>query len=369
MMNNPDFLYTDKLAVGYDHRALIQDISLQVQRGKILTLIGPNGSGKSTILKSLTRYLKPIYGTVLIGEEDIRNMNSQDFAKKTAIVFTDKLETELMTCKDVVATGRYPYTGRMGILTPQDHSKVQEAMELVRVWELRDRDYQMISDGQRQRVLLARAICQEPELVVLDEPTSFLDIHYKIELVQILRMLASVKNMAVIVSMHELDMAQKLADYVLCVKQNHILQFGLPQDIFQENMIRELYNLKAGVYNPLLGNLELRGKEGEADTFVIAGGGSGITTYRSLQREGTPFVTGILHKNDVDYEIAKMMATEVISEQSFEMIQNSTFEEAVAKMQKCNHVINCLTTYGTMNQRNLELWRLAQSFGKSVEEK
>lgn len=367
MNQEETFLYTDHLKVGYDKKTLIDDIQFQLQKGKILTLIGPNGSGKSTILKSLTKYLKPIKGSVYIENKDVQKMSNQDFAQKTAIVFTNQLRTEMMTCQDVVDSGRYPYTGKMGILSVEDKKKVQEAMELVRVWDLRNKDYQMISDGQRQRVLLARAICQEPDLVVLDEPTTFLDIHYKLELVQILRMMSKEKHIAVIASMHELDIAQKLADYVLCVKKDHVVQYGLPNEVFQEHVIQDLYDLKAGAYNPVFGSLELSGTKEKPKVFVIAGGGTGIETYRRLQKEGISFVTGVLHQNDVDYQIALPLAAKVISEKAFERIGEDTFQQAVEQMKQCEHVINCLNQYGTMNQKNQELLRVAEQRGLRVE--
>ena len=126
------------------------------------------------------------------------------------MVLTERLKPELMTCHDVVATGRYPYTGRLGILSKEDELKVDQAMEAVHAQELGSRNFQEISDGQRQRVLLARAICQEPEIMILDEPTSFLDIRYKLELLGILRNMAKEKGITVILSLHEIDMAQKM---------------------------------------------------------------------------------------------------------------------------------------------------------------
>jgi iron complex transport system ATP-binding protein len=293
-------------------------------------------------------------------------MTNKDLSYKVAVVLTEKLRTELMTCEDVVGTGRYPYTGRLGILAEQDRSKIREAMELVDIWGLRDRDFTQISDGQRQRVLLARAICQEPQIIVLDEPTSFLDIRYQLELLCILRNLAKTRDIAVIMSLHELDLAQKISDIVVCVKGEHIAHYGTPQEIFRREIILPLYDLSNGSYNPLFGSVEMGRPQGEPRIFVIAGGGTGIETYRALQKQGLPFITGILHENDIDYQLARDLAVEVLVEKSFERISDDIYQSAVKKLKACDWVINCLEYYGEMNRRNKELLDAAVTLGLKV---
>ena len=231
------------LAVGYQGNALISDINLKIKKGEIVTLIGPNGAGKSTILKSITRQLKLIGGEVYIDSEEIRKLSYKEMAVKAAVMLTERMKPELMTCHDIVATGRYPYTGRLGILSREDERKVDEALEAVHAQELGIRNFQEISDGQRQRVLLARAICQEPEIIVLDEPTSYLDIRHKLELLAILRKMAKENGITVIMSLHEIDLAQKISDQVICVKGDRIAEFGDPEEIFTEATIRDLYGI------------------------------------------------------------------------------------------------------------------------------
>lgn len=148
--------------------------------------------------------------------------------------------------------------------------------------ELADRDFSCISDGQRQRVLLARAICQEPEVIVLDEPTSFLDIRYKLELLTVLKQLVREKQVAVILSLHEIDLAQKLSDRLICVHNGRIERCGTPEQVFTGDYIRTLYDLERGTYNEQFGSLELERVTGEPRVFVIGGGGSGTALYRRL---------------------------------------------------------------------------------------
>lgn len=365
-MSEPYFFHTDQLSVGYDGKPLIRDIQIQLDRGQILTLIGPNGSGKTTILKSIAKYLKSLYGTVFIDNRALDDMTNRDLSFQLAVVLTERLNTELMTCEDVVGTGRYPYTGRLGILSERDHFLVREAMELVDIWNLRENDFTQISDGQRQRVLLARAICQEPQIIVLDEPTSFLDIRYQLELLQTLRMLAKIRGIAVIMSLHELDLAQKVSDVVVCVKGDRIAHYGTPREIFRRELIHPLYDLKSGSYNPLFGSVEMNRPAGEPHLFVIAGGGTGIETYRALQQKGLPFITGILHKNDIDFQIANDLASEVIAEQAFMRISPEVYQTAQLRLKSCDCVINCLYEYGEMNARNRDLLASARALGLRI---
>lgn len=365
-MSGQYYFYTDQLTVGYDGKPLITNIKMQLNKGQILTLIGPNGSGKTTILKSITKYLTSLYGAVYIDNRSIDDMTNKDMSYKVAVVLTEKLKTELMTCEDVVATGRYPYTGRLGILSERDRQQTRDAMELVDVWGLRERDFTQISDGQRQRVLLARAICQEPQIIVLDEPTSFLDIRYQLELLDILRNMVKMRNVAVIMSMHELDLAQKISDIVMCVKGEYIAHYGPPNEIFKRELIHALYDITSGSFNPLFGSVEMGKPQGEPKVFVIAGGGTGIAEYRVLQKKGMPFITGILHENDIDYQLATELAAEVISERSFMAIRDETLEAAIMRLQTCDTVINCLQSYGEMNAKNKILYKSAVALGLKI---
>jgi iron complex transport system ATP-binding protein len=360
------FFCTKQLTVGYDGVPLIKGIDIQLKKGQILTLIGPNGSGKSTILKSIAKYLKAIYGTVYVDGHSIDDMSNRDMSYQISVVLTEKIKTELMTCEDVVATGRYPYTGMLGILSRRDHQEVKNAMELVNARDLKDMDFTKVSDGQRQRILLARAICQNPQIIVLDEPTSFLDVRYALELLDILRRMAEDRNITVIMSLHELDMAQKVSDLVMCVKGDYITHFGSPQEIFQRELIGELYDLTNGSYNPLFGSFEMEKPKGDAKVFVIAGGGAGIDHYRALQKKRIPFVTGILHENDIDYQIAYDLASEVFFEKSFESISEDVYQRALGRMKSCDTIINCLNSYGVMNARNKELLEAAASLGLRI---
>ena len=357
------YLYTEHMAVGYGRRVLIDDISIRVARGEIVTLIGPNGAGKSTILKSIIRQLALMGGRVVLDGSGMENMSGRDVAKKMSVLMTERTRTELATCFDVAAAGRYPYTGHFGVLGERDRAAVTEALSLVHAKELAQEDFSKISDGQRQRILLARAICQEPEVLVLDEPTSFLDIRHKLELLAVLKEMAGERRAALILSLHELEFAQKISDVVVCVRGDHIDRVGEPEEIFTDAYIRQLYGIAHGSYNADFGCLELAAAAGKPQTFIIGGGGSGIALYRRLQRSGVPFAAGVLHTNDIDYAVAKSLAARVIAAAPFEPIDADAYEEARACMRTCHEVYCTLSGFGSMNGANRRLMEEARELG------
>lgn len=358
------YFQTKGLTVGYDGKPLIRDITIQIAKGEIVTLIGPNGAGKSTILKSITRQLKTISGAVEVEGQSLGSLSYKELATRMAVVLTERVRPELMTCLEIVATGRYPYTGRLGLLTRQDEEKVSAAMEAVHALELSDRDFNAISDGQRQRILLARAICQEPEIIILDEPTSFLDIRHKLELLSILRSMAKEKGITVIMSLHEIDLAQKISDKILCVKGETIDCFGTPEEVFREQKIRQLYEIEEGYFDPCFGSIELPKPEGAPEVLVLSNCGNGIPVYRRLQKENIPFCAGILYINDVDYQLARLLASEVITERPFHEISDEAFDRAMAKVRVCQKVIDAGCEIGPCNRRMREILDAAAALGK-----
>ena len=355
------------VAKAFGDKLLFDDLNFMLPPNGIVGIIGPNGAGKSTILKSIARQLSLIAGTVRLDGEDMKSLTGAELSKKMAVVMTKRLRGELMTCEDVVATGRYPYTGRFGVLRAEDHAAVQNAMELVQVAEIGDSLFDRISDGQRQRVMLARAICQEPEVIILDEPTSFLDIRHKLELLAILRRMAKEKGITVIMSLHEIDLAQKISDKIICVKGDAISHFGAPETIFREDIIRELYEIDNGSFDPCFGSIELPRPEGTPRVFVLAGGGTGIPVFRKLQKENVPFAAGVLYTNDIDYQLARILAMETVTEAPFQEISDEAFARACELMKSCERVIDTGVPVGMCNRRIEELRAEAKRLGKLAE--
>ncbi len=236
------------LCAGYG-KPIVNDVCLRVRGGEIMTLIGPNGAGKSTVLKTLALELKKLGGKVSLCGLDADGIPPRERAKRLAVLLTDRPRVSLMTCREVVETGRYPYTGHFGKLSSEDKDAADRAIELVNIGDFADSDFLEISDGQRQRVMLARAICQEPRVLILDEPTSYLDIHHKIVFLETLRRLVDEKKIAAVISMHELDFAEKISDCAVGIKDGAVQFCGDSTDVFREDVIRNLFDLNEELYS------------------------------------------------------------------------------------------------------------------------
>ena len=232
-------LEVKNLSAGYGGRAVVRDVSFSAAEGEILTLIGPNGSGKSTLLKTLCGALPILAGEIAVDGIPVRRMNRNTFARRVSAMLTERPKTDMMTCRDVVETGRYPYTGTFGLLGEADRTAVEEAMTLTDTCALAGKPFDELSDGQRQRVLLARAVCREPKVLLLDEPTSYLDLHYKFTFLEMLDRLRRERKPAVVMSLHEPELARAISDRVLILKDGMPAGYGDPGELLRrDNLIR-----------------------------------------------------------------------------------------------------------------------------------
>ena len=381
------------LSAGYNGEAVFRGLDLKIPEGSITTLIGSNGSGKSTILKTIIGQLSKVSGTVFLDGKAMEARSRNEIARRMAILMTARMEPELMTCRDVVSSGRYPYTGRLGILQPEDQAIVERSLAQVGGMEFADRPFSAISDGQRQRLMLARAICQDTKILILDEPTSYLDMGFKMDILTNIRMLARDKKMAVIMSLHELDLAQKVSDTIACVRGDRIDRIGTPEKIFAGNYVQELYGVADQSFDPVTGQIFLcTGYQNTRDfkdsdiencsskdfcsgsqvpdpvssqIFVIGGAGSGIPVYNRLWRENIPFAAGILQENDVEYKAAVALASEVVSEKAFYPVGQDKVQAAKRLIDSCKKCICAVEEFGPLNEANGELAEYARRIGKT----
>lgn len=355
----------EHLDVGYGKKTIISDIDLRALKGQVVCLLGPNGAGKSTILKTLAGLLAPVSGTAKLDGENISEISQKDLSRRLSLVLTEHPTPAMTTVYTLVSMGRTPYTNFMGQLSDDDRRIIDEALQTTGITKLRDRYFCELSDGERQKALIARAIVQEPEVIILDEPTSHLDIRYKVEVIRLLQRLSNEKKITCILSLHDIDLAIKGCQTVMLVNDGKILGIGAPEEIIANGVIQNLYNISGGVYNELMGSVEIK-SPCQKDAFVVAGNGTGINIYRSLARNGYGVTSGVLHENDKDSEVAVRVCGQTICEKAFEPISKEKSAEAEKLALMHRFTVDSGFPVGQINSENINLLKNIISSGKTV---
>ncbi|WP_332955584.1 ABC transporter ATP-binding protein [Clostridioides difficile] len=358
-------LKTNNLSVGYNNKVVISNINVEVKNGEILCLLGSNGAGKTTLLRSLSKLISPIKGEIYLNGVNINCISRKALSKKMALVLTNRLLGDLMTVQDIVNIGRYPYTGFFGNLSKKDLIMVDDALESVDALHLKKRYFDELSDGEKQKVLVARALVQEPEIIILDEPTTHLDIKHRLELINILKKLSKEKSISVILSLHEIDIALKSCDKVALIKNNKVIAYGQPEDVVDEDIINSLYELDDKNFNSLLGSVEISNKS-KNEVFIIGGGGKATPIYRAFTKKGIGLYSGIIHENDIDYEIGRTMGIKMFTESPFEPISDESFNLAIRNLNDSKIIIDTGFSVGETNKRNIDIIKEALKLDKKV---
>lgn len=244
-----------ELSAGYGGRPVLSGVNISFREGEITAFIGPNGAGKSTILRTLSGMLPPVSGEVLLGDKSLSSLTRMELARQIALVLTERPVLRMMTGYELVSQGRYPYTGLLGVLESKDRRAVEEALKRTGAAYLADRQISAMSDGERQKLLLSRAICQEPEILVLDEPFLFLDIGRQLEFYSILKEFAE-GGRTVLLSIHELGMASRLPDRLIAVGEGGIVADGTPGEVLEPERIRSLYHIRDEDYDKYMSRSE-----------------------------------------------------------------------------------------------------------------
>lgn len=365
-------LKTENLSVGYRGYIVIKDINLDINEGEILCIIGPNGAGKSTLLKTIATYLKPKNGVVYLNGKKIHDLKPKDLAKEMAVVLTERVNPGNMTGFDIISIGRHPYTDLFGRLSKEDKKIIIESAKSVNAEYLLNKNFFEMSDGERQKIMIARALAQEPKVLILDEPTSFLDAKHKIELTLLLRKLADEKNLAIVVTLHDIELALRISDKMALIKDHKVIAYGYPENIMKKEIVNNLYNLENANYSDIMGYFELKNNihnkkiKNNKKVFVICGGGSGANVLRYLVKNRYNVVVGILHKNDTDYSIAKTMELDIIEEEAYTEISKKNFERALNELKHSDIVIYTNFSVGDMNKLNMQLIEEAKKYGKTI---
>lgn len=360
-----NILETRELTVGHDKKAVVEGINFEILRGQIIALLGPNGAGKSTILKSLSALLAPIKGAVNVGGQDLLGIKRKDLSKILAVVLTERLNAGFLSAFEVTAMGRYPHTGFLGKLTEQDKEIVKECLEVVHAEALADRSFNQLSDGEKQKIMLARALAQEPEMIILDEPTTHLDVKHKLEVMAILKRLSREKGITVIYSLHEIDLALKSCDTAILVKGGRIVDFGSPEKVGSNEAVSDLFDIDGAGFSAFMGTIELSNR-GKPAVFVVGGGGTATGTFRYLTKNNVGFYTGVLHENDVDCHIAQTIGVGTVTERSFQSIGPEAYQRAKSLLAETSLVVDTGFPVAEINSANQKLVLEALREGRCV---
>lgn len=226
------------LTVGYGTKAVLSDICQTLEAGRLVCLLGSNGVGKSTLLRTLAGFLQPLSGKVLLGGKDISTLSLSERSKAVSVVLTERVEVPYMKVRDLVGMGRSPYTGFFGTLTKEDKTIVSEAIEMVGIADLEERTIDTLSDGERQKAMLAKALAQQTPVILLDEPTAFLDFHAKISTLRLMLKLAHETNKTILMSTHDVEMALRLSD-LLWIVQDGKIQTGTTVSLTESGILRQ----------------------------------------------------------------------------------------------------------------------------------
>ncbi len=238
---------TQNLAVAYEDHLVVDDLDMQIPQGRITTIIGPNGCGKSTVLKAVGRILKPKGGVVYLNGDDIRRLTTKEVAQKMAILPQSPQAPAGLTVGELVAYGRFPHQRGFGKLIPEDKKIIQWALEVTRLTEFETTAVDNLSGGQRQRVWIAMALAQQTDLILLDEPTTYLDLAYQLEVLELLYRLNREQGCTIVMVLHDLNLAARFADYMIAIRGGDIIQHGTPEEVMTAEVLKETFHIDAEI--------------------------------------------------------------------------------------------------------------------------
>jgi iron complex transport system ATP-binding protein len=297
MNNHLPLLQTMDLAVGYVSGPkkilpIAGPLAVDIHAGQLICLLGPNGSGKSTLLRTLAGLQPPLRGSIKITGADTHKLKPAQLAKKISLVLTDSVKNSNLTAYSLVALGRYPYSNWLGILSEADKAIITRAIEAAQIESLLNRKVATLSDGEGQKVMLARALAQDTPLMMLDEPTAHLDLPSRIQLMRLLHQLARQTNKGILVSTHELDLALQVADQVWLLQTGGQLSKGTPEDLVLNGTFEAVFDKEGIFFDKATGTFNMH--EGNSKQIGLIGeGASAFWTRRALQRQGF-VVTGLV---------------------------------------------------------------------------
>lgn len=236
---------TDSLRVGYGENIVVPEFNIAIQKSKITSVIGANGCGKSTVLKAIGRILPSKEGTVYLDGQDINAMKGREIARKLAVLPQMPSAPETLTVEELVAYGRFPYQSGFGRASKEDKEAIEKALKLARLEDLKDRELSELSGGQRQRVWIALALAQQTNIILLDEPTTYLDLAHQLDVLELLKHLNELYNTTIVMVLHDLNLASRYSDMMIAMKDGEIAFYGTPDQVMTEETLRLCFGIDA----------------------------------------------------------------------------------------------------------------------------
>jgi len=355
-------LTIDDIDCSYGSVDVLKDVGFAVKSGQFLGILGPNGSGKTTLLRSISRVLKPQKGTILIGDENVYKMKTVDVAKQMAVVPQSTPVSFDFTALEVVLMGRNPHMARFKMEGKKDLDIAKNSMQLTRTWEFADRPVNELSGGESQRVIIARALAQEPQILLLDEPTTHLDISNQLEIMDLIKHLCETKKLLIVAVFHDFNLAARYCDSIILLNDGKIVAVGKLNDTLTSENVKKVFDVDTIVKkHPITGSLyvipisrPIIQKQKSLLVHLICGGGTGSPVMKTLRDEGYRVTAGVLNLLDTDQETAQLLSVPTTNDAPFSPITDEAHKANLQMISKANVLVVTPTQFGEGNMRNLD---------------
>jgi iron complex transport system ATP-binding protein len=371
LVANLVLLNVDGVECRYGSVKVLEDLSLSVEGGDFVGILGPNGSGKTTLLKSISRILKPHKGTILLNEADIYSLKSVDVAKQLAVVPQDTSIGFNFTALDIVLMGRNPHMTRFQMESEKDIAVARKVMNLTNIWHLAERPINELSGGEKQRVIIARALAQEPKILLLDEPLTHLDIVNQLEIMDLVKELCVKEKLIVLAVFHDFNLAARYCESAIMLKNGKIFSAGSLDTVLTSENIKNVFHVDAIVKKHLVTNSlfviplspQKSSPSRKCSIHLICGAGTGTSLMKVLLDEGYNVTAGVLNVLDTDFETAQFLKIPVTTEAPFSPITEKTHKDNLVMINKASTVVLTSVPFGFGNLQNLEAAREALDRG------
>jgi len=347
----------------YGSSKVLEKITFSLEKGEIVGIIGPNGAGKTTLLKTISGILKPHKGLVLIDNKHVHSMDEKEIAKELGVIRQDQPISFSFTALDIVLMGRNPYLNRFQLEGSKDFEIAKKAMEITKTWHLANRLISEVSGGERQKIMIARALAQMPKILLLDEPTLHLDINNQLEIMELLKELSIKKDLLIIMAIHDFNLAASYCKKLILLDKGKIVSIGKPEEVLTEENIFKVFKIKViPKKHPITNSLFIipfqeykkSNKKHDLTVHLICGGGTGAYLMKELVDLGLNVTVGVLNALDSDLETAKLLGIHAIIEAPFSSISDEAYKENLSLIKKSSLIIVSDFPIGIGNLRNLE---------------